>query len=387
MKKILLVFLTCSFSLILLSGCSSKPDRNATPTGIDFNQYLNCQSTYSCTDNGAYIWSNNQVYFSVANLESEPMLLCAKAYCDHSAPNTCSSYLTEGSYGIYAWNNMLYYLCMPMDHDGIDLYQMGLDGQDRKVLVNLFPGANNYYYLAHVGGGYLTVDMSEYTVSGDVTTLYLISLADPSAEPAVLFSNAEQVAAAQGDTSQIPRSYVMHVGEDWVFYSVEMGPSGAVTTSLYGYEIATGENKLLVEDEFFVGGDLSPVGDNLYWYDTDGYTYGRLNRIDLNTGETTLLAEIPIAEDTWGAMDDQYLYICGGSAAKPAELTIYDFEGNEMQNLFCAELNFPIAYAFSDESRVVFRRYERGNFWPVCWVDKEQLERGTAKIYTISETG
>ena len=140
------------------------------------------------------------------------MLLCAKAYCDHSAPNTCSSYLTEGSYGIYAWNNMLYYLCMPMDHDGIDLYQMGLDGQDRKVLVNLFPGANNYYYLAHVGGGYLTVDMSEYTVSGDVTTLYLISLADPSAEPAVLFSNAEQVAAAQGDTSQIPRSYVMHEG-------------------------------------------------------------------------------------------------------------------------------------------------------------------------------
>ena len=58
---------------------------------------------------------------------------------------------------------------------------MGLDGQDRKVLVNLFPGANNYSYVADGGGSYLTVALSEYTVNGDVTTLYLISLADPTA--------------------------------------------------------------------------------------------------------------------------------------------------------------------------------------------------------------
>ena len=43
--------------------------------------------------------------------------------------------------------------------------------------------------------------LCEYTVNGDVTTLYLLSLADPTAEPAVLFSNAEQVETAQGDTS------------------------------------------------------------------------------------------------------------------------------------------------------------------------------------------
>ena len=50
-------------------------------------------------------------------------------------------------------------------------------------------------------------------------------------------------------------------------------------------EIATGETKLLVEDTFFIGGDLSPVGDTLYWYDTDyDLTYGRLNQIDLESG-------------------------------------------------------------------------------------------------------
>ena len=54
-----------------------------------------------------------------------------------------------------------------------------------------------------------------------------------------------------------------------MFYNVESGPTGARSNSLYGYEIATGETKLLVEDTFFIGGDLSPVGDTLYWYDTD----------------------------------------------------------------------------------------------------------------------
>lgn len=369
--------------MLLLTSCGGKAGQDAAPSSIDFNQYLNCQSAYGCTDQGWYIEPNEQVYYFAEDMKSAPITLCAKADCNHSDPTTCSSYLTEGSYGIYAWNNALYYLCMPMGHDGIDLYQMGLDGQDRKVLVNLFPGANNYSYVANIGGGYLTVALCEYTVNGDVTTLYLISLADPTAEPAVLFSNAEQVEAAQGDTSQIPRPYVMHVGTDWVFYSVELGPSGACYNSLYGYEISTGETKLLVEDDFFIGGDLSPVGDTLYWYDTDGYTFGRLNQVDLTTGETTMVAEIPITEDVWGVMDNKYLYVSGGSGADPAELAIYDFEGNEVQRLSCQELGMPIGYAFSNDSKVVFRRYDLGAMMPVCWLDKDQLAQGKAEFHMI----
>ena len=384
MRKILSVLLIYSFSLVLLSSCGGKAEQDATPSGTDYNQYLNSQSFYGCTDRGWYIWNNEQIYFLDDGLTATPTVLCAKADCSHTDPNTCSSYLSNG---IYASNNTLYYLNMPQDGKGIDLCQMGSDGQDRKVLSNLFPEADNYSYVANGGGGYLTVALSEYTVNGDVTTLYLISLADPTAEPAVLFSNEEQVVAAQGDTSQIPRPYVMHVGEDWVFYNVESGPTGQRSNSLYGYEIATGETKLLVEDTFFIGGDLSPVGDTLYWYDTDGTTYGRLNKIDLESGAITLVQDIPIGTDVWGTLDNKYLYVSGGSAAEPADLVVYDFEGNELQRLSCAELGMPISYAFSDDSKVVFRSFDLGQTMPVCCVDKAELAEGKAEFHLIDPEG
>lgn len=380
MRKILSALLIC-FSFALLSGCGGKSGQDATPSSMDFNQYLNGQGFYGCTDNGWYTWNNEQIYFVDASLNAGAVLLCAKADCNHSDPNTCSSYLYNS---IYAANNSLYYLDMAQNGNGIDLCQMGLDGRDRKMLAKLFPEANNYSYVANVGGSYLTVAMSEYTVNGDVATLYLFSLADPTAEPAVLFSNAEQVEMAQGDISQISRPYVMHVGTEWVFYNVESGTTAQRSNSLYGYEIATGETKLLVEDDFFIGGDLSPVGDTLYWYDTDGYTYGRLNQIDLNNGETTMVAEIPITENVWGSMDDQYLYVSGGNGVEPAELAIYDFEGNELQSFSCEKLGMPITYAFSNDSKVVFRRYDQGTMLPVCWVDKDKLAQGKAEIHRIA---
>lgn len=254
------------------------------------------------------------------------------------------------------------------------------------MLVNLFPEANNYSYVANGGGGYLTVALSEYTVNGDVTTLYLISLADPTAEPAVLFSNEEQVVAAQGDTSQIPRAYVMHVGEEWVFYNVESGPTGARSNSLYGYEIATGETKLLVEDTFFIGGDLSPVGDTLYWYDTDyDLTYGRLNQIDLESGEITLIRDIPIQAGESGSLDDRYLYISFGDNVETARLVVYDFQGNEVQTLSCAELGMNLGYAFSSDSVVCFRDLTFRDLMPVCWVDKDELDEGKAEIHLLPQ--
>ena len=384
MRKILSVLLIYSFSLVLLSSCGGKPEQEDTPSSTDFNQYLNSQSFYGCTDRGWYIWNNEQIYFLDDGLTATPTVLCAKADCSHTDPNTCSSYLSNG---IYASNNTLYYLNMPQDGKGIDLCQMGSDGQDRKVLSNLFPEVDNYSYVANGGGGYLTVALSEYTVNGDVTTLYLISLADPTAEPAVLFSNAEQVEAALGDTSQIPRPYVMHVGEEWVFYNVESGPTGQRSNSLYGYEIATGETKLLVKDTFFIGGDLSLVGNTLYWYDTDGSTYGRLNQINLESGAITLVRDIAIGADMWGTLDDKYLYVSGGSAAEPADLVVYDFEGNELQRLSCEELGMPISYAFSDDSKVVFRSFDLGQMMPVCCVDKDELAEGKAEFHLIDPEG
>ena len=136
----------------------------------------------------------------------------------------------------------------------------------------------------------------EFTVNGDVTTLYLISLEDPQDVPKELFTNREEVSTSSVNLDEIRKPFVMHVSEDWVFYDIQSGPADNRTNALYGYQIETGETKMLVEDGFSVAGDLSPVEDTLYWYDTDGATYGTLNRIDLEGGEIATVCEIPVSE-------------------------------------------------------------------------------------------
>lgn len=376
---------------LLLSGCaggkpSSSPSDAATPSDVvDYNQYLNSPGYYACTSRGWYLCADDRMDYLDGGLESPVIPLCAKADCSHSDPSTCSAYLPQGSYVIYGWNDQLYCIASSLEDAAVELVQIGLDGQDRKTAATLVEEADSCSFMAQSGGGYLALCYSNYTVDGDVTTLYLFSLEEPSADPMTLFSNEEQVQAAQGETSQIPRPFVIHVGEDWVFYNVESGPTGERSNSLYGYEIATGETQLLVEDTFHVGGDLSPVGDTLYWYDTDGATYGRLNRIDLKSGETALVKDLPAAEKMWGTMDEQYLYLCTSDDAAQAELVVYGFEGNEVQRIACADLGTPLAYAFSDSNKVFFHSSVLGEHAPICWLDKDALASGKAEFHLIPE--
>lgn len=378
------MLLIAGILLALLSGCSGKApagEGNA-PGGVDYNQYLNAPGDYGCTDLGWYINENAQIYFLDAGLKTPMVPLCAKADCQHNDPTTCSSYLPQGAFGLYAWNNQLYFEKFGGEPTSEDLYQMGQDGQNRKKTLTLVE-TNNYSGILRSGGGYLTLVYYEYTVNGDVSTLYLFSLADPKAQPEVLFTNEEQVLASQGDTSKVERPYVMHVGEDWVFYLVESGPSGACTDSLYGYEIATGETRLLVEDTFFAGDDLSPVGDTLYWYDTDGATYGTLNRTDLSTGETAKVCDVPVEEGWWGSMDDQFLYVVGTDAQGNAAMAVYDFEGNLVQELSGLDWQGRLNYAFSDGDKVFFCLYALYTNKPVCWLDKGDLAKGKAEVQTL----
>ena len=128
------------------------------------------------------------------------------------------------------------------------------------------------------------------------------------------------------------------------------------------------------------------MGDTLYWYDTDyDLTYGRLNQIDLESGEITLIRDIPIQAGESGSLDDRYLYISCGSDVEAARLVVYDFQGNEVQTLSCKELDMNLGYAFSSDSVVCFRDFTLRDLMPVCWVDKGELERGTAEIHTIPE--
>lgn len=371
--------------LAVLTGCGAKSTPPPPSGGVDYNQYLNSPGYYACTDSAWYVCADTQIYFLDAGLKSPLLPLCSKADCNHSDRESCSSYLPSGAYSIFGWNNTLYYLASSVENTGLSLYQMGLDGQNRKELATYFANVEGYSYMANVGGGYLAVALTEFTVNGDVTTLYLISLEDPQDVPKELFTNREEVSTSSVNLDEIQKPFVMHVSEDWVFYDIQSGPVDNRTNALYGYQIETGETKRLVEDGFSVAGDLSPVENALYWYDTDGATYGTLNRIDLESGEIATVCEIPVSESVWGSMDDQYLYLTGGTDAETAELVIYDFEGNELQRLSCAELRTPLGYAFSSEDKVFFHSSVLGEHDPICWVDRDKLEQGKAEFHLIEQ--
>ena len=362
--------------LSLLCACgNSASTPPAASDGKDYNQYLNSPGYYACTDSAWYSCPGSQIYFLDAGLESPLHPLCAKADCNHNDRETCSSYLP-------AWNNTLYYLCGSMEHGGIDLYQMGLDGQDRKLLRNYFSDVTSYSYTTNSGGGFLTILWSRDTVNGDVATLYLISLDDYKADPAVLFSNEDEVASAV-PTAELSQAYVLHVNQDWVFYTLTTGASDDRTTALYGYQISTGETKLLVADSFSSVSDLSQQDNQLYWYVNDDGGCGVLNRLDLDSGETSLVREFSVAQNVWGTLDDRFLYILGGTDAATAEVAVYDFDGNELQRLSCTDLGTPLGYAFSSGDKVFFHSNVLGEHDPICWADKNELEQGKAVFHDI----
>ena len=309
--------------LTLLCGCGNKATTpTAAANGVDYNQYLNSPGYYACTDSAWYVCADNQIYFLDASLESPLRPLCAKADCNHNDPETCSSYLPSGAYNIYSWNDGLYYLRGSIEH------------------------------------GYTT-------------------------DPVVLFSNEDEVAAAT-PPAEVSQPYVLCINQDWVFYSLTTGLEGKRSTALYGYQIATGETKLLIQEGFSLLGDLSQQGDTLYWYDTDGESYGALNRIDLSSGELSRVQEFSLAKSVWGTVDDRFLYLLGGEDADTAEVGVYDLEGNELQRLSCAELGTPLGYAFSSADKVFFHSSALGEHAPICWQDKDQLVNGKAAFHSIA---
>lgn len=375
MKRDCLKLLPLAVLAALLVSCGA--DKTAASGGVDYNQYLNCPGYYGCTDTAWYICPDMQVYFLDSSLKAPVTLLCSRADCAHNDREECSSYLPAGSYTIYAWNNTLYYLCVPPDFSGLGLYRMGPDGQDRKCLAVLEEDVSSFSYTARAGGGYLALNFCAATTEGDVTTLRLYSLADPEAEPLVLFSNAEQVSAPGAVQEELPTSYPVHLGEDWAFYAVTQGPAGQRQCSLYGYQISTGETSLLLEDGFSAVDDLSPQGETLRWYDADGALY----EIGLASGEVRRLAEFPVEEGIYGTMDDRWLYLTGG-----AELVVCDLEGHEVQRLDCDALGFAPSYAFSSGDKVFFRNGDLlGSVEPVCWLDKEAIAKGKAEFVTLPD--
>lgn len=380
-KRITCILLAlCCILSALLTGCGSTQSpavvstKEAVDSGIDYNQYINSVGCYAYSDSAYFTLENGVLYFLEPTLSAPLSVLCSKANCQHTDPNVCSAYLPQGCYSVYAWNDAIY--CVGWDFtDGLCLYRMDLDGQNRErtAILNVESYSGAVSYIPYISCGNLALYFVDTTPEGDVNKLYLFSMEHPEADPVSVFSNEAMVKEADVSQSEIPTSYPIYLAEDWVFYLVEQGASDARQHSLWGYQISTGTNQELLNDGFFAIDDLALDGDTLLWYDLDGYLYS----IDLTNSEVTKISDVLAGENIYGSLDDQWLYI---NDLANQTLTIYDHTGQEMQTI---TNETALSFAFSTSGKVFFRDYTSGSQLPVGYLDKQAIASGSAALITL----
>lgn len=386
MRKRLLRNVLCLVTLLaLLTGCGNQAPKSTGTTGngngseVDYNQYINANGSYAVTDSAYFICDAGKLQFLESSLQSPVTLLCAKADCDHQDPDQCSAYLPLGSPSLYTWNGALYYdVC---EAGKISIYQMDLSGQNRKLAATLpiVSETGSLAYLMDLACGHLEITFYDDTPAGEVITIYLFSMEDLTAEPVEVYTNRNEVSAQAELQENLPRPVPVCLSQDWAFYCLELGEPGARKFDLYGYQISTGENKLLVKDDYSPPDDLSAVGNELHWYDTDGALY----TVDLTTGACTKNADIPVDPEEYGALDDQWLYVTGGTSKETAEVAVYALDGTEVQRLSCADIGTPLSYAFSTADRVFFREAGFSNMDPICYLEKSALSQNNGELIPL----
>lgn len=380
-KKLVCFLLGIGMGLSLLSGCGKDRDMPTAASGVDYNQYNNSYGFYALTDSAYIVWQD-KLYFLEPSLKAPMTILCSRANCMHNSAEECSAYLPGGTGGIFAWNEGLYYITAEYTND-LRIYRMDVDGQNRQQVAKLAvdTDASFYTYQHDMRCGHLVLNFVSSTPSGDVSVLYLFSMENLKEEPVVLFSNEELYNAPDINQEEIPHPVPMWITEDWLFYLVEQGPKGDRQNPLYGYQISTGGTRQFLEDGYYTTDDLAIDGEMLYWFDHEGI----LTAMDLVSGDVVQQTEIPLDAEEYGEFDDRWLYIYGGNAQNmaQAELTIYDYEGNEIQRLSCAELDYPLCYAFSTEDRVFFRNLDYSSYFPVAYLEKDAIASGTATLHSL----
>ena len=147
--------------LMLLSPMCSCGNNVSTPPaasdGKDYNQYLNSPAiTPAQTAHGIAVPAVRSTSLT-PYLESPLHPLCARRTAitttgKPAAPTSLPAHIVSMPGTIRCITS-----CGSMEHGGIDLYQMGLDGQDRKLLRNYFSDVTSYSYTTNSGGGFLTI--------------------------------------------------------------------------------------------------------------------------------------------------------------------------------------------------------------------------------------
>ena len=146
------------FLIILLSvfsfACSSNESANQRGNGTDYNQYVNGNGFFACTDTAFFFYhSGIPIRFVDAGLTQLPQVMCTKPNCRHNSVD-CSAFVD--TIGLYAYNNRLYYVSDGNDGNA-GLYEMEPGGGKRRELfrINELNNQSSGGYTYRIGAGYM----------------------------------------------------------------------------------------------------------------------------------------------------------------------------------------------------------------------------------------
>lgn len=377
--------LSFALGLVGLTGCVGTTPEQTSSNDIDYNQYIAAQGFAAYTQDAYFFHSDRQVTVLSPSLLAPAVPICSRADCRHGAGD-CPAYLVAS--GICPYGEKLYYTYYIWDDTAtsqVGLYRMDYDGGNRELVqvLDMDVGASSMYE-TNMGCGYLVVSLYQWQTCGQVQTVYLFSLDRPQDQPVVLFTNREEVEAAQQEVSSdpsfslggipgIPSVVSTYLVDDWVFYDITLDEG----CTLYGYHIPTGET-IAVTEEWRPAAPLSLNDGVLYWR-RPGEPICAQN---LETGERTeYRGDLPQEDQYYASCDDRYFYLVPKEEVSglPA-LSVYDYQGNLVQSFDPGATEQHIQYSLSSPQYVFFANYKDAGVEPVYYLEKDALAKGQAQL-------
>ena len=317
-KKILLLCL-CLF----LAACSNAPDPASSLLldpqfdteeflpDYDFRNGVKKESRACESEDAYYLLSDNNLYLHYLDKDTGTSgVLCGKPECSHSSIE-CNAYLAGGG-NLMFYDGYVYWV-----QQGTLLYRMRPDGTERELVQSLRGGISNSVWL-HRGYVYAVQAVSR-VVEGENQSLIRLTQ------------------AILGDTEQEPKQILEVPGVDYFYQAagntVYLGVEGTIDSgdlTLYAYDSASGDLQTLAQTTLENEGDtrdMRYIEDSIYfsiYYDDKSIIYRY-------AGTLEPWQEIhPDQPSLTFFLGDSYFF--GIIGRDDVVFTLYDFEGNPLQN-------------------------------------------------------
>lgn len=381
LKQKILVFLLIGCALTTLIGCSDSDMGQKDDT--DWFCYADRPGMLVFTDDAYLFYNPEWQYIQAMDLQcSAPAIpICTKAECTHS-DSTCSAYVELPTY-FYGYQDKVYYIAS--DSDGkAGLYSMNITGEKRRQeteLPQLDLLSGSISYNLYINDGYMLLSLWKEDIAAGTQTcqLFLYDLNQIKDNPVEIFYD---------DSRNCQVEYHMYIMDGWAIYGISRALKSESETeitqsSLYAYEIATGQTVELVQD-WSDRNSLSIKEGMLYWCAIDKGIYS----VDLATGEEIEYRAFD-TDEIMGSQgyDDQYIYL--SYLTDDPKVVIYDYEGNLITEITVTSDDVLPIYFFCSKDRAYFSYIgsQGADLYslPVCYLNKADLAKGTAEFVYLDE--